>query len=160
MSRRDVLKTSGVYLAGALSGLFYLGFEGCKKKGCDEDYIIGYTAERVGVDVDLLKAIRKAENGVNGLEFGIIPTLAYESDNGIIENGRFRTYKNIFEKQCSWCAWTIKKNLERYESSGEEEDFISFLAERYCPIGAENDPRGLNKNWEKNVRYFYEKFKD
>ena len=35
-------------------------------------------------------------------------------------------------------------------------DFISFLGSRYCPVGAANDPRGLNKNWVKNVKYFLE----
>lgn len=32
--------------------------------------------------------------------------------------------------------------------------YIEFLASRYCPIGADNDPQGLNKNWVKNVKYF------
>jgi hypothetical protein len=33
-------------------------------------------------------------------------------------------------------------------------DFIEFLGSRYCPIGAKNDPTGLNKNWVRNVKYF------
>lgn len=36
-------------------------------------------------------------------------------------------------------------------------DYIEFLASRYCPIGADNDPQGLNKNWVKNVKYFLTK---
>ncbi len=123
-----------------------------------EDYIINYTAERVGVDVNLLKAIRKAENGGKGIEFGIIPTKKYENDKGIVENGEFRKYKNDFEKQASWCAWTIKRNLKRFDKSNYDGDFISFLQEKYCPIGVENDPDGLNKNWEDNVKDFYEEF--
>jgi hypothetical protein len=35
-------------------------------------------------------------------------------------------------------------------------DFIAFLGSRYCPVGASNDPRGLNKNWVRNVKYFLE----
>lgn len=124
----------------------------------NEDYIINYTANRVGVEPALLKAIRKAENGRRGFEFGILHTKAYENDKGVIEEGKFRPYKNDFEKQASWCAWTIKKNLERY---GEwDNNFISFLHKQYAPIGVENDPSGLNKNWEKNVRFFYNKYKD
>lgn len=33
-------------------------------------------------------------------------------------------------------------------------DFITYLSRSYCPIGAKNDPRGLNRNWVKNVSYF------
>ena len=36
-------------------------------------------------------------------------------------------------------------------------DFIVFLGSRYCPVGAANDPTGLNKNWIKNVKYFLER---
>jgi hypothetical protein len=36
-------------------------------------------------------------------------------------------------------------------------DFISYLSKSYCPIGASNDPKGLNKNWVKNVKTFYNK---
>lgn len=125
----------------------------------EEIEIINYNAKRVGVDAALLMAIRKAESGGEGLEFGIIPTKAYENDGGIIENGKLRAYENEFEKQCSWAAWTIKKNLQRYNQTDKKEDFISHLQKRYCPVGVENDPTGLNKNWEKNVRFFYEKYK-
>lgn len=36
-------------------------------------------------------------------------------------------------------------------------DFIKFLGDRYCPIGASNDPKGLNKNWVRNVKLLYTK---
>jgi len=126
----------------------------------EQEYdIINYTADRVGVKPALLMAIRKAENGREGLEFGIIPTKAYEEDKGIFENGKIREYNDEFEKQASWCAWTIKKNLERYKNSDFNGDFISFLQKKYCPIGAENDPKGLNKNWENNVRFYLNIYK-
>lgn len=122
--------------------------------------IINYTAKRIGVDSAYLMAIRKTENGREGLEFGIIPTDRYREDMGIVENGKLRVYENEFEKQASWSAWTIKKNLERFKNSDFNGDFIGFLQRRYCPIGAENDPDGLNENWEKNVRFYYNKFKE
>ena len=31
-------------------------------------------------------------------------------------------------------------------------DFVEFLASRYAPIGASNDPSNLNVNWVKNVK--------
>lgn len=58
-------------------------------------------------------------------------------------------YKNTTPRQA--CINTI--NHARFDWNGEG-DFISFLGHRYCPIGASNDPRGLNKNWVKNVNYF------
>jgi len=165
--------------AGVLSGIGLIGIlGGCEDKGevtevagrddrisassyfSDSEFeIINYTAECVGVDSAYLMAIRKAENGRDGLEFGIISTSEYGRDIGIVENGEFRGYKNEFEKQASWCAWTVKKNLERFRNSNFDGDFIEFLQVKYCPVGVENDPDGLNKNWAKNVRFYYDKFK-
>jgi hypothetical protein len=118
--------------------------------------LIKRTAERVGVDSDLLLAIRKAENGGEGLEFGVIPNDRYLKDNGYFVDGKFIDYENSLEKQAAWCAWTIRKNKERWP---REENFIDFLGDRYSPIGAKDDPDNLNENWKGNVRYFYEKFK-
>jgi hypothetical protein len=36
-------------------------------------------------------------------------------------------------------------------------DFITFLGGRYCPIGASNDPTGLNRNWIGNVKSILER---
>lgn len=52
------------------------------------------------------------------------------------------------------CINTIKNALKRWNGQG---DFIAFLAKRYCPVGASNDPGGLNRNWIKNVTYYYER---
>lgn len=32
-----------------------------------------------------------------------------------------------------------------------QEDFISYLSKSYCPIGAKNDHKGLNRHWKSNV---------
>ena len=128
----------------------------------DELPTILRTAERVGVEPELLLAIRQAENGEQGLQFGIIPTERYRRDLGVTENGRFRYYPDDgeLEKQASWSAWTVRRNRERWEALPENErtgyeDFIDFLGDRYAPVGADNDPGGLNSNWERNVRFFY-----
>jgi len=118
-----------------------------------------YTAERVGVEPELLLAIRMSENGRDGLQFGIIPTDKYKEDKGIVENGKFREYKNKLEKQASWCAWTIRKNRERFGANQNRAgDFINYLQKVYCPVGAENDPKNLNENWERNVRFWHDRF--
>jgi len=55
------------------------------------------------------------------------------------------------------CINTIKNNIKRFQKQTEYKDYLEFLASRYCPVGVENDPKGLNKNWLKNVRYYYER---
>lgn len=56
------------------------------------------------------------------------------------------------------CLKTIANNRKRFASDSKGfSDYLQFLASRYCPIGADNDPKGLNKNWLKNVRFFLKK---
>jgi len=45
-------------------------------------------AQRVGVDERLMLAIREAENGRAGRQFGIMPNGRYRADNGYTENGQ------------------------------------------------------------------------
>ena len=57
------------------------------------------------------------------------------------------------------CLNTVKNNRKRFNAYGKSRhrDYISFLASRFCPIAGKNLSRAekkLNKNWEKNVRYF------
>jgi len=55
------------------------------------------------------------------------------------------------------CYNTVRNNKARFLKQSTYTDYIEFLGSRYCPIGAENDPKGLNKNWVKNVKYFIAK---
>ncbi len=92
-----------------------------------------------GEDLVILFALRKIENGRPGLEFGIMHPRAKNTD---------------LDTQAGWAAATIVKNRQRWDGKG---DFIEFLGSRYAPIGVKNDPKGLNKNWVRNVRYWKEK---
>jgi len=89
----------------------------------------------------LLLAIREAERGRPGFEFGIVK--AKDTD---------------LKTQCEYACKTIKNNFSRFKAQKKEEDFIAYLGKRYAPIGAENDPDNLNRNWVHNVRWFYERF--
>jgi len=80
----------------------------------------------------LAEAIRKSENS---------KTHPY----GILAH-----YKHTSPRQA--CINTIKHALKDWNGQG---DFITFLGNRYCPIGAKNDPTGLNRHWVKNVKYHY-----
>lgn len=50
------------------------------------------------------------------------------------------------------CLNTIRNNYLRWQNAGSPDDYLLFLSNRYAPIGASNDPKGLNNNWLKNLR--------
>lgn len=93
-------------------------------------------------DEQIVNAIYKAEGGADAQYlYGI------------------RSIKCSGDTECrKICSNTVRNNRKRFADYGHKDypDFISFLASRYCPIGASNDPKGLNKNWEKNVRRLLE----
>ena len=76
-----------------------------------------------------------------------------------VENDK-RYYFGIIHKRCpkgyrpqaGWCAATVQKNWDRWQKAGSKGEFVVFLSKRYCPVGADNDPNGLNKNWLPNLR--------
>ena len=95
----------------------------------------------------ILFAIRTAENGREGIEFGVLHPRAVDQPNSL-------------RVQAGWCAATVSKNHKRWIESTQNppnailkpySDFITFLGNRYCPIGVDNDPNGLNKHWIPNV---------
>lgn len=53
------------------------------------------------------------------------------------------------------CRNTIRNNLKRWNNAGRKEPYLQFLANRYAPLFAENDPNGLNNHWLSNVRSIY-----
>lgn len=49
------------------------------------------------------------------------------------------------------CLNSIRNNIKRWHKAGEPEEFIDFMARRYCPISDSS----MNYSWPKNVKYFY-----
>jgi len=90
----------------------------------------------------IVAAIRYAENGRAGREYGILHPRV----------------KPTYRSQAGWCAATVQKNYDRWVKAGRKGEYIKFLGARYCPVGADNDPTGLNKHWIKNVTKFRKKF--
>jgi hypothetical protein len=104
-------------------------------------------AERNGIrfgsdDWFLLLAIRQAENGGAAKQFGILSKTALTLD-----------------AQAANAACTIIKQHRRSGLAKVDDAYIRSLAARYCPLQANNDPQGLNKNWIRNVSYYYKKLK-
>ena len=109
---------------------------------------VGHEAERTGVDPALLAALRRTENGGRGREFGVLSTPA----SGL-------------EAQARVAAVSIRNSLARYAAQGGAavdpatgrytEDFLRFFSARYAPVGAANDPAGLNRFHAKNLIALY-----
>ena len=49
---------------------------------------------------------------------------------------------------------SIRNNRRRWETAGNPGSFLEFMARRWAPVGAGNDPDGLNRHFVKNVRFF------
>ena len=83
-----------------------------------------------------------------------IASAIYKAEGGTKTNypyGILTKYKHTTPRQA--CLNTIEHARRDFNGG----DFVSFLGSRYCPVGAANDPQGLNKNWIKNVKYFLNK---
>ena len=101
----------------------------------------GARANECETDVMLciLLAVRTCEAGRAGYEFGVTDRRAIDKPNSL-------------RVQAGWAARTISNQQKRWIKAGGDIDLISSLAARYAPVGVSNDPRGLNRNWERNVR--------
>jgi hypothetical protein len=109
----------------------------------------------------ILYAIRKAENGGPGFEFGVVAA-----------SGTYKLPKacgSSLNIQAGWAAATVVKNATRFQNHysiiAPPQDwgvylwaaFIDFLGDKYCP--AADDPQE-NFRWKKNVEYWFEKFQE
>ncbi len=113
-----------------------------------EQDVILRTAAEIGVPAAFLAAIRIAENGGPGREFGVLSEAA-----------------DTYEAQARIAALSIRNNTYRYvlrfkewpvdAQGGLSEAFTKFMAARWAPVGADNDPDDLNAHWPKNVWRVY-----
>ena len=67
--------------------------------------------------------------------------------------GILAKYKTTTPRQA--CINTCRNQWKRHNTHSCGKDYMTCLRDRYCPIGASNDPTNLNKNWLKNVSRFY-----
>ena len=120
----------------------------------DEEALIRIAAAQYGLDWHLVAAIRKAENGGPGREFGVLSVKA-----------------PTYALQLDVCCQTVRHWLVQYDADNEaldlhetpdgkesivyHQDFVTWFGEIWAPNGASNDPGGLNRNWSQNVNYWY-----
>lgn len=112
-----------------------------------EQVIIVDTAKKFGIDARLLAALRKAENGGPGREFGVLSVSA-----------------PTYQEQATVAARTIANNLARYRATGQDpidpsgrvtRAFINYFSNIYAPRGVANDPTNLNQYHANNIAGFY-----
>ena len=97
----------------------------------------------------LADSIRKAEGNDN---YGILTHYKHTSYRQACINTCKHAWKDYLglHKGCA-------RNASNSKIKATWMGYSKFLADRYCPIGASNDPTGLNKHWLGNVRHFYER---
>ena len=108
----------------------------------DDAIVVNIRPELRSELAPIVAAIRYAENGRAGREYGILHPRV----------------KPTYRSQAGWCAATVQKNYDRWVKAGRKGGFITFLGNRYCPVGAKNDPNGLNKHWIPNVKKYTKRF--
>jgi hypothetical protein len=101
----------------------------------------------------LTRPAHAAQDHGAGINIEKLATAIYWAEGGPKTRhpyGILAKYKTTTPRQA--CINTIKHALRDWSGKG---DFIAFLGSRYCPVGAKNDPGGLNKNWVANVKKLY-----
>jgi hypothetical protein len=94
----------------------------------------------------MLGAIRRAENGKQGREYGVLASKAMGQPGD--------TPEKSLDRQAGWAASSILANRKRYEASDKKVPFEDFMGSRWAPPNVANDPTNLNQNWAGNVKKF------
>lgn len=100
------------------------------------------------IPVDILCAISFAEVGPNGNSLMI---RKYNNVSGsLVQNKRTKRWESRKFNSIRESIFYTGANLRnQYFNKGLTT--VSQIKKKYCPNGAKNDPKGLNRSWEKNV---------
>ena len=116
------------------------------------DVVTGHSQGLSSIEVWNRQAEIEAQKNVNVEKLADAIYIAEGGDKTKYPYGILTKYKTTTPRQAR--INTINHALRDWDRKG---DFIEFLGSRYCPVGAGNDPKGLNKNWVRNVKYYYNK---
>jgi hypothetical protein len=141
--------------------------------------VIDRVAGVTGVPAELLSAIAVAEGFPEKARFGVLPEgMSDEFKRNAEELTRLLFGEGYGlqsdEFQATAAALSAKGYFERFKEHFKLErdltfaelaletqaKFIEFMQAGYAPIGAENDPKGLNKNWKNNVLSTWDEIRD
>lgn len=99
-----------------------------------------------------------AGSEVGGYNVERLATAIYHAEGGANTRhpyGILAKYKTTTPRQA--CINTIMSKHREWVKLGAKGDYLRYLQSRYCPVGASNDPSGLNVHWYGNVARLYEK---
>lgn len=108
-----------------------------------------------GVDPAFMAAVRVAENGRPGREFGVMLKTAttFEAQLSVA----VKTIRNYLAR-CPFNPLTKIRTAQGHDTVIYSRRFVDHAATIWAPVGARNDPTGLNRNWPQNVWYHYKRF--
>lgn len=95
---------------------------------------------------------------LGGYDVERLATAIYHAEGGAKTNwpyGILKRYKTTTPRQA--CINTIRSKHGEWVKLGAKGDYLDYLASRYCPVGAVNDPSGINRHWKGNVARLYKK---
>lgn len=120
---------SRLLIIGLMFSVLYV--QGCGTARAEGAEVYGYNVQR------LANAIYHAEGGAKTRHpYGILTK-----------------YKTTTPRQA--CINTIVNQGKRHAGHDCGKEYLVCLRDRYCPIGAKNDPTGLNHSWINNVKQIY-----
>jgi len=96
-------------------------------------------------------AVRMCEQGRKGREFGVMAQGAIDTD---LETQAEWTMSTLIKDTKRWYTDTLANGKKKSDYPG----FIFYFGDKWCPIGADNDPNNLNKYWLPNFQKFYNLF--
>jgi hypothetical protein len=117
----------------------------------DEWLMIRAAALAHGVDAFFLAAIRQAENGGPGKEFGVL-TIKAPTYSEQLEAACATVRNRMVERPPRLRVRLLKSGISRLCLN---DDWIGWFASRWAPLGAANDPHELNPHWVDNVCALY-----
>jgi hypothetical protein len=120
----------------------------------DEQALIKIAAAKYGLDWHFVAAIRKAEDGGPGREFGVLSVKA-----------------PTYTAQLEVCCQSVRRRLVEYDRDHQTlelheapdgkqvvvygGDFIEHFAAIWAPGGAVKDPHGYHRSWCRKVSRWY-----
>ena len=116
--------------------------------------IQAWSAKR-GVDPFFIAAIRKAENGGPGREFGVLNVGAdtYDDQVRVATRTIAGLLSGYLTNPCSALGEVNGMKRVQYTPA-----FLKAVQEHWAPIGVANDPTNLNSNWLTDVTDAYRDF--
>lgn len=108
-------------------------------------------ANKYNIDPALFAAITMAETGGSSSALN-----NYNNPAGIMDwNNNWKTVKK-FDTLADGIDFAASNLKSEYINKGLTT--IEQIGAKYCPVGAANDPNGLNANWISNVHNYYDRF--